>query len=58
MAKQIEVYKVRAGTLTRFYHTEYHAEQLARALTLHGMKVVIDKVKLPNDALTALTVQS
>ena len=64
--KQITAYRVRAGSLrhgarwTRTYHTAHHAEQLARALRLHGMTVTVDtvRVRLPNDALTALTVQS
>jgi|HubBroStandDraft_1064217.scaffolds.fasta_scaffold1163650_2 hypothetical protein len=56
--KQVTVYRVRAGSLTRMYFTEYHAEQMARALRLHGMTVSIDTVQLPNDALTRMTVQS
>ncbi len=56
MSKHIDVYRVRAGSLTRMYHTEYHAEQLARALRLNGMTVTVDTVRLPDDALTRLTV--
>lgn len=56
MNKQITTYRVRAGSLTRFYFTEYHAEQMARALRLNGMNPVIEQVKLPNDALTRLSV--
>jgi len=58
MKRTKTVYRVKAGTLTRFYFTEYHADQMARALRLHGMTPVIDTVRLPDDALTALTVQS
>jgi hypothetical protein len=57
-ARTITTYRVRAGSLTRMYYTEYHADQMARALRLNGMTVAIDTVRLPNDALTALTVQS
>ena len=38
-------FRVRAGSLTRLYFTEYHAEQLARALRLNGMTVTIDTVR-------------
>jgi hypothetical protein len=62
MKRQLSVYRVRAGTLARFYFTEYHAEQMARALRLHkpleGMAVTVEPYKLPDDALTRLTVQS
>ena len=53
---QVTVWRVRAGSLTRLYYTAHHAEQLERALTLHGMQVKVDQVKLPNDPLTRLTV--
>ena len=44
------------GQLKRMYFTEHHADQLARALTLNGMAVKIEKTSLPYDALTRLTV--
>ena len=56
--EHINVYRVRAGSITRMYHTEHHAKQMARALELNGLAAVVDKVRLPNDALTALTVPS
>ena len=54
--KQVTVYRVRAGTLTRYYYTQHHADQLARALSLHGMTPTVEAVKLPNDPLTRLSV--
>ena len=54
--KNLTVYRVRAGSLTRFYHTAHHAQQLARALELNGMSVTVDQVRLPDDPLTHLTV--
>ena len=54
----ITVYRVRAGSLTRLYAAEHHAEQLARALRLNGMAVTVDTVRLPNDPLTRLTVRA
>ena len=56
--QQVTVWRVRAGSFERHYYTDYHADQMARALQLHGMAVKVDTVRLPNDALTALTVQS
>jgi len=56
--KQVTVYRVRAGSVTRMYRTEHHAEQMARALELNGLRAAIDQVQLPDDALTALTVSS
>jgi hypothetical protein len=38
------------------YHTEHHAKQMARALELNGLQAAVDQVRLPDDALTALTV--
>lgn len=34
-------YEVRAGAMVLLYYTDYHAEQMARALALHGMDVLI-----------------
>jgi hypothetical protein len=56
--EHVTVYRVRAGTLTRLYYAEHHAEQLARALRLHGLEPVVDTIQLPDDPLTRLTVQS
>jgi hypothetical protein len=54
--RAVETYRVSAGTFRRFYFTEYHAEQMARALRLHGMDPKIERVNLPADPLTRLTV--
>ena len=54
--QQLTAWEVRAGNLVRHYFTEYHAEQMARALRLNGMSVTIDVIKLPNDPLTRLVV--
>lgn len=56
--RTVLTWRVKAGTLTCFYFTEYHAEQMARALRLHGMEVTVDTVRLPDDALTRLVVRS
>ena len=37
-------YQVTAGTFNHLYHTEYHAEQMARALRLNGMQVEVKPV--------------
>jgi hypothetical protein len=37
-------YRVTAGTFTCAYFTEYHAEQMARALRLNGMQVTITPI--------------
>ena len=58
MSKKLTVWRVRAGTYSAMYFTEYHAAQMARALELHGMRVTIDTVRVPDDALTRLTVRS
>lgn len=50
------VYRVAAGSLVRYYATEYHAQQLARALELHGLAPEVSAARLPDDALTRLTV--
>ena len=55
--RNLACFKVSAGTFVRFYFTEYHAEQMARALRLHGLTVTIEAATLPNDALTLLTVR-
>lgn len=56
----LTVYRVRAGTFSRDYATDYHAEQMARALRLHkplaGVAVTVTAIRLPDDALTAITV--
>ena len=54
--KKVTAYRVTAGSLQRMYYTPYHAEQMARALRLNGMKPVIDTLTLVNDPLTRLTV--
>jgi hypothetical protein len=56
MSGYVTVWRVKAGSLTRLYYTSYHAEQMGRALTLRGMDVTIDTVKLRNDPLTRLMV--
>ena len=55
--KTITVFRIKAGSITRMYATEHHAEQMARALRLNGLEPLIDVVRLPNDPLTRLTVQ-
>ena len=55
--KTATVYRVKAGTYTAMYYTEYHAEQMARALALHGMQPVIDTLRLRDDPLSRLTVR-
>jgi hypothetical protein len=52
---QIEVWRVTAGSFVRYYATDYHADQMARALFLNGMEPVVERVTLPRDPLTALT---
>ncbi len=52
--KQTMVWKVKAGGFERHYATEYHAEQMARALRLNGMEVTVSPTKLPADPLTRL----
>ena len=57
--RQLTVYRVTAGTFCRDYLTEYHAEQMARALRLHeplaGVPVTVEALRMPNDPLTRLT---
>lgn len=53
--KQLKAWKVTAGTFTRLYLTEHHANQMARALILNGMSVTITETTLPDDALTRLS---
>ena len=55
--RTIKAWLVSAGTFKRHYFTEYHAEQMGRALALHGMAVTITAVRLPADALTRLIVK-
>jgi len=57
--RHITAYRVQAGSFVRFCHTEHHAEQFARALRLHdpltGAEVKVEPVRLPDDALTRIT---
>ncbi len=55
--KHITVYRVRAGSFSRLYYTRHHAEQMERALRLHGMDPVIEEAQMPRDDLTRLTVK-
>lgn len=59
--RKVTVYRVAAGTFTADYFTEYHAEQVARALRLHGpladVAVTVEAIRLPDDPLTRLTVR-
>jgi hypothetical protein len=50
------VWRVTAGSLTRLYFTEYHAEQMARALRGNGMTVDVDMISVPDDAVTGMTI--
>ena len=54
MKRNLDTWEVRAGKFVRHYATEYHAEQMARALRLHGMDVAIRLISLRDDALTRL----
>ena len=59
--RQLTVYRVTCGSFCRDYATEYHAEQMARALRLHdplnGVPVaVVEAIRLPDYPLTMLTV--
>ncbi len=56
--KNVTVFRVTAGSVKQMYFAEHHAEQMARALRMNGMTPVIDIVRLPDDALTRLSVQS
>lgn len=38
------MWQVTFGTITKIYYTEYHAEQMARALRLNGTPVKIYKI--------------
>ena len=53
--RTITVYRIIAGNFRRDYYTNYHAEQMARALRLNGMDVTIQELQMPADALTELT---
>lgn len=57
--KSLTVYRVTAGSFERDYATEHHAEQMARALRLHGplagVTVTVEALRMPDDALTRLT---
>ena len=56
----VTVYRVEAGSFSRDYATDYHAEQMARALRMHkplaDVPVTVTAHKLPNDQLTRMTV--
>lgn len=54
MRMQTKCWIVKAGKFERHYATEYHAEQMARALRLNGMLVTITEGQLPSDPLTRL----
>lgn len=58
----VTVYRVEAGTFSRDYYTDYHAEQMASALRMHkplaGVPVTVTVHKLPNDPLTRMTVSN
>jgi hypothetical protein len=53
------VYRVTAGTFMRDCASEHHADQLARALRLHGplrgVPVTVEAIRVPDDALTRMT---
>lgn len=57
--RALTVWRVTCGTLVRNYATDYHAEQMARALRLHrplaGVPVTVTPIRLPDGALTRLT---
>jgi hypothetical protein len=53
---QRTVWRVTAGSLTRLYFTEYHADQMARALRGAGKVVEVDTISVPDDAVTGMTV--
>lgn len=56
----INVWRVRCGKHERQFYTDYHAEQYASALRRHpplaDMPVTVQTMRLPNDALTRMTV--
>lgn len=56
--RTVTVYRVTAGTFSRDYFTEYHAEGMARALRMHpplrDVPVTVEAIRLPDDALTRL----
>lgn len=56
MGKNLKVWTVKAGSLTRHYFTEHHAEQMAAALRANGMLVEVTQGWLKDDALTRLAV--
>lgn len=59
MAKQIEVFQVKAGAFARFFATKAKAHAFAVALNEStGLGVEISSIKLPDDALTAIVVSS
>lgn len=43
--RHIKTWTVTAGTLRHVYFTEYHAEQMARALRGNGMDVTVTQNK-------------
>ena len=56
--RNLACFKVSAGAFVRFYFTEYHAEQMARALRFHGLTATVEPFSLPDDALTRLSVSA
>lgn len=46
MRRRIDAWKVTFGKTYRLYYTEYHAEQLARALRLNGTECTVTQVVL------------
>ena len=50
----MQVWEVKAGNFVRHFATEYHAEQMARALRLNGMAVTVSAGQLRDDPLTRL----
>lgn len=52
--RTLDTWEVRAGRFVRHYTTEYHAEQMARALELNGMTATVKQITLPNDPLSRL----
>lgn len=60
MNRHINAYRVTAGVFSRILATEHHAEQMARALRMHGplagVPVTVDPIRISNDALTRLSI--
>jgi hypothetical protein len=60
MKRTMDIWTVKAGSLTRHYFTAHHAEQMANALRRHeplsGVTVTVERSSVPRDALTLLSV--